>query len=124
MLIIFSPGIIAQAAVPIDYTFPSHHYYEIFIISDFYEIFFVATIPIVYILWNLISLILYIYFYVFHIPGIDSILKNKIEEFNLSKREEEVVHHLLSGLSYKKIGEVLFISIDTVKTHIANIYRK
>jgi len=42
----------------------------------------------------------------------------------LSSREREVLEALIDGLSNKEIGERLFISISTVKTHIINIYSK
>ncbi len=42
----------------------------------------------------------------------------------LSLREKEVLIELCNGKSYKKVGESLFISQDTVRTHIRNIYRK
>ncbi|MFT8352856.1 LuxR C-terminal-related transcriptional regulator [Clostridium saccharoperbutylacetonicum] len=42
----------------------------------------------------------------------------------LSPREIEVLEALIDGLSNKEIGEKLFISISTVKTHIINIYSK
>lgn len=42
----------------------------------------------------------------------------------LSPREIEVLQALTDGLSNKEIGEKLFISISTVKTHIINIYSK
>ena len=42
----------------------------------------------------------------------------------LSDREKEVLHWLSKGFSYKEIAEKLFISIETVRTHIRNIYEK
>lgn len=42
----------------------------------------------------------------------------------LSIREKEVLNELCKGKSYKKIGTSLFISQDTVRSHIRNIYRK
>ncbi len=42
----------------------------------------------------------------------------------LSPREIEVLKSLTDGLSNKEIGEKLFISVSTVKTHIINIYSK
>jgi DNA-binding NarL/FixJ family response regulator len=42
----------------------------------------------------------------------------------LTQRETEVLTHLTKGLSYKMIGENLFISEETVRRHIKNIYRK
>lgn len=42
----------------------------------------------------------------------------------LSDRENEVLHWLSKGFSYKNIAEKLSISIETVRTHIRNIYEK
>lgn len=47
---------------------------------------------------------------------------NKIE--NLTKREKEIIIHIYQGMSNKEIGECLFISPNTVKNHIYNIYKK
>lgn len=49
---------------------------------------------------------------------------NFMENSALSKREVEVVQLLIEGKSYKEISRELFISINTVKTHIRNIYPK
>ena len=43
---------------------------------------------------------------------------------NLSDREREVLHWLSKGFSYKEIAAKLFISTETVRTHIRNIYEK
>jgi DNA-binding NarL/FixJ family response regulator len=42
----------------------------------------------------------------------------------LSPREREILEHLSRGLRYREIADALFISIDTVRTHIRNIYEK
>lgn len=57
---------------------------------------------------------------------IDSFSKNKstVKESPLSERERELVTALVDGLSYKLIADRLEISIDTVRHHIKNIYRK
>ncbi len=47
--------------------------------------------------------------------------KNKYE---LSAREQDVLHLLVKGYSYKMIAEALFISLSTVQAHIKNIYTK
>ncbi len=46
------------------------------------------------------------------------------EFINLSERESEVLKHLITGDSYKMIAAACYISIDTVKSHIKNIYQK
>lgn len=42
----------------------------------------------------------------------------------LSDKEDEVVTGLVDGLSYKMIADRMNITIETVRTHIKNIYRK
>ncbi|MEQ8580883.1 MAG: response regulator transcription factor [Marinoscillum sp.] len=45
-------------------------------------------------------------------------------DFGLSKREMETLEHLADGEDYLKISESLFISPNTVKKHISNLYDK
>jgi DNA-binding NarL/FixJ family response regulator len=42
----------------------------------------------------------------------------------LTGREQEVLSQVAEGLIYKEIGERLFISHQTVKKHLKNIYQK
>lgn len=42
----------------------------------------------------------------------------------LTDREKEILELLAQGLLYKEIADKKFISIDTVKKHVGNIYRK
>jgi ATP/maltotriose-dependent transcriptional regulator MalT len=46
------------------------------------------------------------------------------EKWGLTSRESEILHHLGHGCSNAKIAENLFISENTVKFHIKNIYIK
>ena len=48
----------------------------------------------------------------------------KVNTFNLSDREKEILSCLVKGMSYKLIADTCFISIDTVRGHIRNIYEK
>lgn len=43
---------------------------------------------------------------------------------DLSRREQEILEQLRNGFRYKEIADKLFVSIDTVRTHIRNIYEK
>ncbi|MES2850292.1 MAG: response regulator transcription factor [Bacteroidota bacterium] len=43
---------------------------------------------------------------------------------HLSKREQEMLEQLSHGFRYKEIATNLFISTETVRTHIRNIYEK
>lgn len=42
----------------------------------------------------------------------------------LTPRELQVTEGLLKGMSYKQVGELLGISINTVRKHIRQIYNK
>ena len=42
----------------------------------------------------------------------------------LSKRETEILELLSKGLRYKEVADKLFLSTETVRTHIRNIYDK
>ncbi len=47
-----------------------------------------------------------------------------LHDYNLSEREKEVLAELVKGLSLKQIADQLFVSRETVKSHIKNIYAK
>lgn len=48
----------------------------------------------------------------------------KPDDFGLTSREKEVLEHLAKGSSNKEISNNLFVSVETVKSHIKNIYKK
>ena len=47
---------------------------------------------------------------------------NLLESF--TTREQEILHALAKGHSYKEIAGSLFISIETVRTYLRKIYEK
>lgn len=49
---------------------------------------------------------------------------NKIDEHMLTKREIEILQFIAAGYSNQIIAEKLFISPNTVKTHVSNLYKK
>jgi DNA-binding CsgD family transcriptional regulator len=48
----------------------------------------------------------------------------EIRKFNLTPREAEVWLWRRTGLTYNEIASKLFVTIDTVKKHLKNIYAK
>ena len=42
----------------------------------------------------------------------------------LTPREEEILDLLVQGHRYREIAEALFISLDTVRTHVRHVYEK
>ncbi|WP_102373380.1 response regulator transcription factor [Raoultibacter massiliensis] len=58
------------------------------------------------------------------LPVPEAISENIGDTFGLTKREREVLTHLIEGRTYEGIGRALFISASTVKTHVKHIYKK
>lgn len=46
------------------------------------------------------------------------------DDYHLSEREKQVLQLLVNGYSYKMIASEMYISIDTVRSHIKKIYEK
>ncbi len=68
-------------------------------------------------------------------PMSPTIARKVIEFFNppktrkrlresLTSRETDILHGLADGLTYQKVGDKYFISIETVRHHVKNIYSK
>lgn len=49
---------------------------------------------------------------------------NQLDQSNLTEREKEILQLLIKGNSYKEIAGTIFISVETLNSHIKNIYRK
>lgn len=47
-----------------------------------------------------------------------------VSRFGISRREREIVSLILAGKTNFEIGEILFISPNTVRNHVYNVYRK
>lgn len=47
-----------------------------------------------------------------------------LRRLNISKREYEVLQLMQEGLSNQEIADRLFVSLNTVKTHSANLFQK
>ena len=52
------------------------------------------------------------------------IINSKHKKYDLSKRELDVLMLMMEGLTNKEMAERLFVSSNTIKTHISNIYLK
>ena len=50
--------------------------------------------------------------------------ETEAKRLNLSKRELEVLQLMAEGLSNQEIAERLFVSLNTIKTHSAQIFEK
>jgi DNA-binding NarL/FixJ family response regulator len=48
----------------------------------------------------------------------------KREDYNLTEREKDVLQLMVKGYTYKKAAAELYISVETIRSHIKNIYEK
>lgn len=51
-------------------------------------------------------------------------ISEAVETYHLTKREETILSLLIKGIDHSEICEQLVISLNTLKKHIRNIYRK
>lgn len=60
-----------------------------------------------------------------HSPG-ENFERNTraLAALDISKRELDVLEHLANGLSNREIADRLFVSTNTVKTHLGHLYEK
>lgn len=101
-----------------------------FQLSDLHEIFPFLFITI-FLSWHLIP-ILFLSIYLEKYHSRTSVLIHDFEEqltsfcvdYEISKREKEVVHLICKGLSNQEISDALFITLQTVKDHIHRIFNK
>ena len=57
-------------------------------------------------------------------PGLQRAPHEEASETHLTAREKEIVIGLTDGLSYKLIADRMGVSLDTIRFHIKNVYRK
>ncbi|HJP63377.1 MAG TPA: LuxR C-terminal-related transcriptional regulator, partial [Mucilaginibacter sp.] len=50
--------------------------------------------------------------------------ETEIKRLNLSKRELEVLQLMALGLSNQEIADKLFVSLNTIETHSAQVFEK
>jgi LuxR family maltose regulon positive regulatory protein len=57
-------------------------------------------------------------------PQAPPTVRRPAQAYGLTRRESEVLSLLAEGLSNNEIAEKLFVSLDTVKTHVKHIFKK
>lgn len=55
---------------------------------------------------------------------LSQIKTNEVDQSQLTTREKEILQLLIKGNSYKEIATAIYISTETLNSHIKNIYRK
>lgn len=59
-----------------------------------------------------------------HANGTFTINDKELQKLGISNRELEVLQLMAEGLSNQEIGERLFVSLNTVKTHTSRLFEK
>jgi DNA-binding CsgD family transcriptional regulator len=81
-----------------------------------------------YFFWLSCSLIQFLMFRILASDNVPLPLSERplafFEEKGITSREREIILCLEKGLTYKEIGQELFISAHTVSNHVASIYKK
>lgn len=60
----------------------------------------------------------------FNISAVNTSNQKLKEAYNLTDREKEMLSYMIKGHNLRAIAEKCFISYETVKTHVKNIYKK
>jgi DNA-binding CsgD family transcriptional regulator len=83
------------------------------------------ALPVYFFSINILS-VFFTIVYLSHTPiaGDGQSAEYYLKQFNISKREREIIEMMLSGCSNNEISCKKFISVNTVANHIQNIYRK
>ncbi|WP_228387464.1 response regulator transcription factor [Nocardioides sp. dk884] len=59
-----------------------------------------------------------------HADGQETVRTRAIRSHRLSERETEILGLVAQGLSNTEIGDLLYLSVNTVKTYLRTAYRK
>lgn len=54
----------------------------------------------------------------------ETIAQKDVGDYGLTKRELQVLGHIVKGLTYQEIAQTLVVSPLTVRSHMENLYRK
>jgi DNA-binding CsgD family transcriptional regulator len=85
-----------------------------------------SPFKLVYLSFSILSV--YLYYFIsrrYFLTYEQTVLKPSLAKtYGISEREEQIITLMVEGLSNQEIAKQLFISPNTVKTHIKNIYGK
>ena len=67
-------------------------------------------------------------YFLYYLKNNHSTSNDKVKEivlkYKLSNQEEKVLELLIQDLTKKEIADKLYLSINTIKIHVTNIYKK
>ena len=75
----------------------------------------------------ILSLVIILYFLLYfqnNNMSENDAIKNIAVKYKLGSQEEKVLYLLVQGMSNQEMADELFVSINTIRNHVANIYKK
>ena len=91
---------------------------------------FIIGVPLFFLFYNIIPIIWFRFLFVKYYLGGETAYKNEetiqsvTKKYNITRRESEIITLILKGKSNKEIMDALNLSLNTVRNHIYNLYRK
>ncbi|MEX1377009.1 MAG: helix-turn-helix transcriptional regulator [Eubacteriales bacterium] len=97
----------------------------LFIAQSYITGFKIDTFPIFYLLITILLInFLWKKFIENNVDGVFKINESFVKEYNITKREQEIIELIQAGYSNAVISNKLFVSEKTIANHIYNIYKK
>ena len=85
---------------------------------------YTLLIVVFMILLSLVIVLYFLFYYQKNIMSENDAIKNISIKYKLGSQEEKVLALLIQGLSNQEIADTLYVSVNTIRNHIANIYKK
>ncbi len=85
---------------------------------------FTLLIVVISIALSLVIVLYFLLYYQHKNISENDALKSISVKYKLGTQEEKVLSLLIQGLSNQEMAEKLFVSVNTIRNHVANIYKK
>ena len=85
---------------------------------------YTLLIVVFMILLSLVIVLYFLFYYQKNIMSENDAIKNISIKYKLGSQEEKVLALLIQGLSNQEIADTVYVSVNTIRNHIANIYKK
>ena len=85
---------------------------------------YTLLIVVIMVLLSLVIVLYFLLYYQSNQMSESSLVKNISVKYKLGIQEEKVLGLLIQGLSNQEIADQLFVSVNTIRNHVANIYKK
>ena len=85
---------------------------------------YILLVVIITIVLSLVIVLYFLLYYQSNRMSENDAVKNIAVKYKLGTQEEKVLNLLIQGMSNQEIANELFVSVNTIRNHIANIYKK